>query len=156
MSWILNQIRERIAESQPHFDELLKDGKTYRVYHEVNRIASDIGSSYHVRIFLSFPNVKSIYDLKSFSSRGLSLIVDSSRKKFPNLSEEDVQRELLKWIANARVVTVGFGHEGFHVDLESGRLTVLPSGIHIWCDVDRPTEGFLDWLFLKVYGLHPD
>jgi hypothetical protein len=159
MSWILNQIRERIAESQTHFDELLNDGKTYRVYHEVNQITSDIGSNYGVQIFLNFPNAKSIYDLKSFGSRGISMIVDSSRKKFPNFSEEEVHGELLKRMPNARVVPIGFGHEGFHVDLESGRLTVLPSGVHVWCEVDHMSGEFLDWLFVEVYGItktHPD
>ena len=159
MSWILNKIRERIAENQPHFDELLNDGKTYRVYHEVNQITTDIGSTYGVQIFLNFPNAKSIYALRSFSSRGISMIVDSSRKKFLKFSEEEVHRELLKRIPNARVVPVGFGHEGFQVNLESGRLTVLPSGIHVWCEVDHPSEEFLDWLFVEVYGItnsHPD
>jgi len=159
MSWILNQIRERIAGSRTHFDELLNDGKTYRVYHEVNQITSDIGSHYGVQVFLNFPNAKSIYDLQSIGSRGISMIVDSSRKKFPNRSEEEVHRELLKRIPNGRVVPVGSEHEGFHVDLESGRLTVLPSGIHLWCDVDDLSGKFLDWLFVEVYGItkiHPD
>jgi len=81
------------------------------------------------------------------------MIVDSSRKKFPKFSEDEIHRELLKRIPNARVVPVGFGHEGFHVDLKSGRLTVLPSGIHVWCEVDHLSEGFLDWLFVEVYGI---
>jgi hypothetical protein len=159
MSWILNQIRERMAENQTHFNKLLNDGKTYRVYHEVNQIASAVGSNYGVQILMNFPSAKSIYDLKTFGSRGISMIVDSARKKFPNRSEDEVHNELMKRVPNSRVLPVGFGHEGFHVDLGSGRLTVLPSGIHVWCEIDQLSGEFLDWLFTEVYGItkpHPD
>ena len=153
MSWILNQIRERIAENQTRFNELLNDGKTYRVYYEVNQIASDVGSNYGIQILMNFPNAKSIYDMKILGSRGISIIVDTARKKFPNFSEEEVHSQLTRLIPNSRVLPVGFGHEGFHVDLQSGRLTVLPSGIHVWCAVDQLPGEFLDWLFTRVYGI---
>jgi len=159
MSWILNQIRERLVKNQTHFNKLLNDGKTYQIYHEVNQIASDVGSNYGIQILMNFPNAKSIYDLKSFGLRGISMIVNSARKKFPNISEDNVHNEIMKRVPNSRVLQVGFGHEGFHVDLEFGRLTVLPSGIHVWCEIDQLSAEFLDWLFTEVYGItkpHPE
>ena len=158
MSWILSRIHERIAKRQAYFDALLTDGKTYRVYHEVNQIALDVGSIYGVQVILNFPNVKSIYELKSLSSKGISIIVDNSRKKFSNYPQNEIRDQLSKRFFDARLVPVGFGHEGFHVDFKSGRLTVLPSGVHIWCELDSQIKEFLDWLFFEVYRIsnaHP-
>jgi hypothetical protein len=159
MSWILSKIHERIAERQAYFDALLTGGKTYQVYHEVNQIALDVGSKYGVQVFLNFPNAKSIHELKSLNSRGISIIVDNSRKKFSNYAQDEVRDQLSKRFLDARLVPVGFGHEGFHVDFKSGRLTVLPSGVHIWRELDLQTKEFLDWLFFEFYRIsddHPD
>ena len=153
MSWILDEVREAILRNQDGLRVLLKEGRTFIAYAEMNRITSQVGAKYGVRVILNFPVKNEIFDLNSVAVKGVSIIVDASMKQFRRCSEDKVRRELLKQILNPSITPTRFGHEGFHADFELGRLTVLPSGVHVWCDVDLRVREFLDWLFVNAYRI---
>jgi hypothetical protein len=153
MSWILDEVRNEILLNQNAITTLLNDGRTFVAYEEMNRIASNVGAKHRVRVLLNFPVKNEIFNLNSMTTKGVSIIADASVKQFRTCSEDQVRRELLKQIPNASISPARFGHEGFHADFELGRLTVLPSGVHVWCDVDSRVREFLDWLFPNAYGI---
>jgi hypothetical protein len=45
------------------------------------------------------------------------------------------------------------GKEGVRVNLENGKMEILPGSIHLWCSVNNDVRirEFVDWLFERVY-----
>ncbi len=153
MSWVLDQVRNEILQNRYAIGSLLNSGRTYVAYEEMSRISSQVGARFGVQVLLNFPDKREIFDLKSVAMKGVSIIVDVSVKQFRRCTEDQVRQHLLKQIPNATISPARFGHEGFHADFELGRFTVLPSGVHVWCEVDSRVREFLDWLFPSAYGI---
>ena len=82
----------------------------------------------------------------------MSILVDKNRKKFENISEDDV-KQAIQQLNPRSFDPARFGHEGFRANLPSGRIDCLPSGVHLWCDITPQVQQFLDWLFMNGYEM---
>ena len=102
---------------------------------------------------MNFGNSKQVLDFRSVGYKDISIFINRTRKRFAASLEERICRIISETYPSARISEVGFWHEGFHVDIDTGRLAVLSSAVHIWCRVDGKVREILDWLFTNAYDV---
>jgi len=85
----------------------------------------------------------------------LSLLVETGRRKFQGVSEDEVKKHLESLDERARFESPGHGYDGYRAILSGGkgRIDCLPGGIHLWCVITPSVLEFLDWLFEGAYGI---
>ena len=149
MSWIVKDFWGRLEADYPD----LKRVSTQREYAAVTELASHVGEKWNVTIQVNLPANRSRSLDLPVGHENLSLFVDSGKKKFVNVSEEDVRRRL-EALGCKKFEPAAHGYEGFRASpVDSGMIICLPGAVHLWCTVTPEVLGFLDWLFGEAYGL---
>ncbi len=121
----------------------------------MNRIAAEVGRRWGVFLQLNFPPGRTLKDVNTLGRRDLTILVHRDRKKFENVTEQDL-KGALQPLNPVSFENAGFGYEGLRVRLPSGRIDCLPGGVHLWVEIGPEVLAFLDWLFVNAYGLNPE
>lgn len=153
VSYVIDRVQEAIVAHDARIVEFIKSRELVAAYEEINRIASGVGQQFQVEVVVNFRNISQLQDFNPNSIRDVSIFVDRNRKRFIIMSQNEIRKKLLEIFPNARITMLGFGHEGLHADIDAGRITILPSAVHIWCKVDDKVRNLLDWLFANAYGI---
>ncbi len=153
MSWIVKDLWKELEDRRHEYEPLLADpdGKL-EAYWIINRIASEVSNMHGLTLQMNFPPGQSLSTVESLGRRDLSLLVQRDRKKFQGVTEEEL-RTCFDQLNPLAFENVGFGHEGFKVRLQDGRIDCLPSGVHLWCEITPEVLRVLDWLFEHAYQM---
>lgn len=153
MSWIVQDLWRTLDKRQREFETLWAN-QSLRSFEVINWIAAEVGDRWGMLIQINFPPGQERPPANRVGRKNISILVDKNRKKFENISEDDV-KSALQSLNPRSFDPARFGHEGFRANLPSGRMDCLPSGVHLWCDITPEVLKFLDWLFVSGYGIEP-
>jgi len=151
LSWIIDAVRDEILKRRNEIQPLLDQGRNLRAYEELNRIAAEAGAKFNVGVLLNYPIKSQVRELETVALRNVSIFVDKARKDFTGKDEDQIKERVRQILPESTFAPIDSKHKGFHADLNSGRITVLPGAVHLWCVIDDGVRSFLDWLFVEVY-----
>jgi hypothetical protein len=154
-SAITQALQGELRSNMPQIRSLLTKTPAL-AFTTINEISAEVGKKYNIALSLNFPERGKIEDFESYGTENIGMVIDKFRKMFP------IQRELIKSKAFEIFGDVQIqdaymyeGKEGVRVVLDSGRLDVLPSSLHVWGKFDRKVIEFCDWLLANCYQLKP-
>jgi hypothetical protein len=153
VSWIVKDLWDTLDRRRGEFESLWQD-RTLRAFEIINWIANEAGERWGVLIQINFPPGQERPEAARIGRRNVSILVDKNRKKFEMITEDEVKRAIQP-LSPQSFDAARFGHEGFRANLPTGRIDCLPSGVHLWCNITPEVLDFLDWVFVKGYGLSP-
>jgi hypothetical protein len=153
VSWIVEDLWDTLDKRRREYESLWQD-RTLRAFETINWIASEVGERWGVLIQINFPPGQERPEAARIGRRNVSILVDKNRKKFETVEEDDAKRAIQS-LSPQSFDPARFGNEGFRVDLPTGRIDCLPSGVHLWCTITPEVLNFLDWIFVNGYGLKP-
>jgi hypothetical protein len=121
-------------------------------YAKINELARFIGSRYQLDLRLQFPEQSKLFDVYSYGTENIGLIINKFRKTFP-IPREEVKLHAIKVLGDVQVQDAYMyeGKEGVRVITQNGRMEVLPGSVHLWCKIDQPVKSYVDWLMDMVY-----
>ena len=126
------------------------------LYKKLTELASFTGSRHYVALQLHFPDPKKIYDIDSFGTENISVVIEKTRRKFC-LPKENIERKAIDFLGNNIQIQDAYiyeGKEGLRIISQNGRIEILPGSIHLWCKVDQNVKNYLDWLMTNVYSFN--
>lgn len=123
-----------------------------QAFAKINEIASFVGKRYLIMLQIHFPDSSKIYDIESYGTENISLVIDKFRKTFP-FSRDIVRNKALEIFPESVVQDAYMyeGKEGLKVIFGKGRMEILPGSLHIWCQIDDKIRVFGDWLMEELY-----
>lgn len=149
-----NLYSELLFNIRYHKEEIQKSLKKnpQDAYHLINQISEFTGSRYKVTLNLNFPNSNKIYDVESYGTENLSMVVDKFRKTFP-IPRETIKQKAKEFLGEVTPQDAYMyeGKEGLKILTPHGRIELLPGSIHFWCKIDENLKKFCDWLMLEVF-----
>ncbi|HEY6885706.1 MAG TPA: hypothetical protein VI278_16865 [Nitrososphaeraceae archaeon] len=152
-SALIGELKSNIHNNRNALYAILKKHPNL-AYQKVNEIAVFTGSHYNLNLQLHFPDSKKIYDINSYGTENIGIVVDKFRKTFP-IPREDIKRKAIEIMGNNIQPQDAYmyeGKEGIKVVLENGRIEILPGSIHLWCKIDeKKLKSYCDWLMQNVY-----
>jgi hypothetical protein len=152
-SSLLRDLKSNIDYNRQVLEISLK-GSPVRAYQKINEITQSVGSRYRLNLQLHFPDQKKIFLVDSYGTENIGIVFDKHRKRFP-IDRQTIKSKAIEMInpATADDAYMYEGKEGVRVNLENGRMEILPGSIHLWCSVtnDVRIREFVDWLFERVY-----
>ena len=151
MSEIIHELRARIEKDLEEYARLCHDKKLFAIKNKLDQAADQIGHQHGIQIQMNYPNKKALLDLQNLGLMNLSIFVHRTRKRFIGLSTRQILAKLSSIYPRAKISEVGFGWEGYHIDEDDGRITVLPGTIHLWRRIREREHRLLDWLFSEVF-----
>jgi hypothetical protein len=100
---------------------------------------------------LHFPDPSKIYVLDSYGSENIGIVVDRLKKNF-SISRELIKSKAIETIPGASVSDAYMyeGKEGVRILFNKGRLELLPGSIHIWSQIDKDVENYVNWILTNV------
>jgi|SRR5215211_8407890 hypothetical protein len=121
------------------------------IYSKINDIAQFVGSRYGIDLKLHFPDPSKIYVLDSYGSENIGIVVDRLKKNF-SISRELIKSKAIETIPGASVSDAYMyeGKEGVRILFNKGRLELLPGSIHIWSQIDKDVENYVNWILTNV------
>jgi hypothetical protein len=121
------------------------------IYSKINDIAQFVGSRYGIDLKLHFPDPSKIYVLDSYGSENIGIVVDRLKKNF-SISRELIKSKAIETIPGASVSDAYMyeGKEGGRILFNKGRLELLPGSIHIWSQIDKDVENYVNWILTNV------
>jgi hypothetical protein len=121
------------------------------IYTKINDIAQFVGSRYGIDLKLHFPDPSKIYVLDSYGSENIGIVVDRFKKNF-SISRELIKSKAIETIPGASVSDAYMyeGKEGVRILFNKGRLELLPGSIHIWSQIDKDVENYVNWILTNV------
>lgn len=121
-------------------------------YHMINQLSEFTGSRHKVILNLHFPSSKKIYDVESYGTENLGLVVDKFRKSFP-IPREIIKQKAVEFLGDVSPQDAYMyeGKEGMKILTPQGRIELLPGSIHLWCKIDENLKRFCDWLMQEVF-----
>jgi len=121
------------------------------IYSKINDIAQFVGSRYGIDLKLHFPDPSKIYLLDSYGSENIGIVVDRLKKNF-SISRELIKSKAIETIPGASVSDAYMyeGKEGVRKLFNKGRLELLPGSIHIWSQIDKDVENYVNWILTNV------
>lgn len=121
------------------------------IYSKINDIAQFVGSRYGIDLKLHFPDPSKIYLLDSYGSENIGIVVDRFKKNF-SISRELIKSKAVETIPGASVSDAYMyeGKEGVRILFNKGRLELLPGSIHIWSQIDKDVENYVNWILTNV------
>jgi hypothetical protein len=121
------------------------------IYSKINEIAQFVGSRYGIDLKLHFPDPSKIYVLDSYGSENIGIVVDRFKKNF-SISRELIKSKAIETIPGASVSDAYMyeGKEGVRILFNKGRLELLPGSIHIWSQIDKDVENYVNWILTNV------
>ena len=125
------------------------------IYTKINDIAQFVGSRYGIDLKLHFPDPSKIYVLDSYGSENIGIVVDRFKKNF-SISRELIKSKAIETIPGASVSDAYMyeGKEGVRILFNKGRLELLPGSIHIWSQIDKDVENYVNWILTNVLVKH--
>ena len=152
MSWIVQDLWQDLEKHREKYEHYLEEGK-FEAFAAINRIASEVAGKWGVFLQVNFPPGRSM-QMGKVGHRDLSILVHKERRSFQEVTQDEL-KEAFRLLDPVSYDNAGFGYEGFEVKLASGRIDILPGGVHLWCEITLEILRFLDWLFINAYGLKP-
>jgi hypothetical protein len=121
------------------------------IYSKINDIAQFVGSRYGIDLKLHFPDPSKIYVLDSYGSENIGIVVDRFKKNL-SISRELIKSKAIETIPGALVSDAYMyeGKEGVRILFNKGRLELLPGSIHIWSQIDKDVENYVNWILTNV------
>jgi hypothetical protein len=121
-------------------------------YNLLNQLSEFTGSRHQVVLNLHFPNSKKIYDVESYGTENLGMVVDKFRKTFP-IPREIIKQKAIEILGEVTPQDAYMyeGKEGLKILTPQGRIELLPGSIHLWCKIDENLKEFCDWLMQEVF-----
>ena len=153
MSWIVKDLWKTLEERRAEYQTQLETG-SLQAFWTINRIASEVGARWGVLLQLNFPPGARRPDIAHLGRQNLTILVHRERRKFEGVTQQEL-KNAFKPLDPVSFDGTGFGYEGFKVRIPSGRIDCLPGGVHLWCEITPKVLEFLDWLFVRAYGLKP-
>jgi hypothetical protein len=155
LSEIIKELRENITNNKILLSKMLSNSPQ-KAYQYANELARFTGLRYHVNLQLHFPDSNRIFDIDTYGTENIGIVIDKNRRRFP-LSREDVKKKAFEILGNnihAHDAYMYEGKEGVKVILEysRGRIEVLPGSIHLWCKIEPDVARYGDWLMENVYS----
>jgi len=157
-SLLIQDLNNNIHSNVEFFERTVRKNPSI-VYFKLNELSKFVGKRYNVILEIHFPEQKKIYDVKSYGTENLSIIIDKFRKSFP-LSRTKIKQEANKRFGGDITVVDAYmyeGKEGVRIKFSdnsgvSFRIEILPGSFHLWCTIDSRIEDFCNWLLLNVYS----
>jgi hypothetical protein len=150
---LFEELRRNIVANSKNLQRILNRSPNV-AYQKINELAIFVGSRYNLSLQLHFPDSKKIFDIDSYGTENIGIVVDKFRRTFP-IPREEIKRMAIEVIGNnvqAHDAYMYEGKEGIKVILENGRMEILPGSIHLWCKVDdEKIKSYVDWLMQNVY-----
>jgi hypothetical protein len=158
-SALIDEFRENVAHNRSSLLASLKNSPNI-VYNQVLSLASFTGSRHAVDLQIHFPVKSKIFEVDSYGTENVSVVVDKFRKRFP-ISREVIKNKVVEIFGDSANVQDAYmyeGKEGLRILLllsspPSGRIELLPGSIHFWCTIDGKVRKFGDWAMANVIGL---
>ena len=154
-SAITQDLQRELNSNLPQIRHLLKKTPAL-AFTTINEISAKVGKRYNLILSLNFPQRGKIEDFQSYGTENIGIVIDKFRKIFP------IKRELIKSKASeifddSKIEDAYMyeGKEGVRVFLDSGRLDILPTSLHVWGKFDKKVIEFCDWLLENGYQLNP-
>lgn len=125
------------------------------IYNKLNELSNFIGLRYDLVVELHFPNSKKIYDIDSYGTENISIIMDKFQKTFP-IPRDLIKQHAKKFFEKAKIIDAYMyeGKEGIKIIFpseENLRIEILPGSLHLWVKIDYKVEEFCNWLLENVY-----
>ena len=148
MKEIFESLEKEIKKNKDRFKELKTTNK-FLLYNELNRIAYDIGKKNDFILQINFLSSKELDDIDKFGKRNLNIIIDRNKRKFSNLTIENLEEQVTKIIDKSEIKEAFRyeGREGYKIILKHGRIDILPGSILLWCDITDKIIELVDWIF---------
>jgi len=150
-SKLYSELLFNIKYHKEEIQELLKK-KPKDAYNLLNQLSEFTGSRHQVVLNLHFPNSKKIYDVESYGTENLGMVVDKFRKTFP-IPREIIKQKAIEILGEVTPQDAYMyeGKEGLKILTPQGRIELLPGSIHLWCKIDENLKEFCDWLMQEVF-----
>ena len=150
-SKLYSELLFNIKYHKEEIQELLKK-KPKDAYNLLNQLSEFTGSRHQVVLNLHFPNSKKIYDVESYGTENLGMVVDKFRKTFP-IPREIIKQKAIEILGEVTPQDAYMyeGKEGLKILTPQGRIELLPGSIHLWCKIDENLKEFCDWLMQDVF-----
>ena len=153
-SELIDELKDNINNNKSVLVKILKNNPNI-AYQRVNELARFTGNRHNVDLRLHFPSSDKIFDVDSYGTENIGVVVDKNRKTFP-IPRDTVKREAYNLISRdieAHDAYMYEGKEGVKIKLQSnsGKLEVLPGSIHFWCKIEPHLADYGDWLMKNVY-----
>ena len=153
-SELIDELKENINNNKSVLVRIVKDNPNI-AYQRVNELARFIGNRYNLDLRLHFPSSDKIFDVVSYGTENIGLVIDKNRKTFP-VPRDAVKKEAYNVIGRDIQADDAYmyeGKEGIKIKLQfnSGKLEVLPGSIHFWCKIEPHLVEYGDWLMKNVY-----
>jgi hypothetical protein len=148
---LYSELLFNIKYHKEEIQELLKK-KPKDAYNLLNQLSEFTGSRHQVVLNLHFPNSKKIYDVESYGTENLGMVVDKFRKTFP-IPREIIKQKAIEFLGDVTPQDAYMyeGKEGLKILTPKGRIELLPGSIHLWCKIDENLKEFCDWLMQEVF-----
>lgn len=148
---LYSELLFNIKYHKEEIQELLKK-KPKDAYNLLNKLSEFTGSRHQVVLNLHFPNSKKIYDVESYGTENLGMVVDKFRKTFP-IPREIIKQKAIEFLGDVTPQDAYMyqGKEGLKILTPQGRIELLPGSIHLWCKIDENLKEFCDWLMQDVF-----
>jgi len=148
---LYSELLFNIKYHKEEIQELLKK-KPNDAYNLLNQLSEFTGSRHQVVLNLHFPNSKKIYDVESYGTENLGMVVDKFRKTFP-IPREIIKQKAIEFLGDVTPQDAYMyeGKEGLKILTPQGRIELLPGSIHLWCKIDENLKEFCDWLMQEVF-----
>jgi hypothetical protein len=148
---LYSELLFNIKYHKEEIQELLKK-KPKDAYNLLNQLSEFTGSRHQVVLNLHFPNSKKIYDVESYGTENLGMVVDKFRKTFP-IPREIIKQKAIEILGEVTPQDAYMyeGKEGLKILTPQGRIELLPGSIHLWCKIDENLKEFCDWLMQEVF-----
>jgi hypothetical protein len=147
MSVIVKELWNELDQRRTEYESLFLTNK-FEAYSLINNIASEIGKKYGVVLQINIPPGQSF--TSKIGRNGLTILVERNRENFLHVSTDQVEQALER-LQPLKIEPIRAGDIGFRVQLPTGQLHCLPSGIHLWCEITPSILKFLDWIFQNEY-----
>ncbi len=150
---LFEELRRNIVANSKNLQPILNRSPNV-AYQKINELAIFVGSRYNLSLQLHFPDSKKIFDIDSYGTENIGIVVDKFRRTFP-IAREEIKHMAIEALGNSVQVHDAYmyeGKEGVKIILQNGRIEILPGSIHLWCKVDdEKIKNYVDWLMQNIY-----
>ena len=152
-SSITAELRNELGSNMPQIRMLVKKNPAI-AFTTINEIASRVGKKYGINLSLNFPQRGKIEDFESYGTENIGMVFQRNSKSFP-ISRDLIKSKAMELLDNPQVHDAYMyeGKEGVRITLESSRLEILPSSLHVWGKFNDDISKFCDWLLINCYQI---
>lgn len=153
-SVLIEEFKKLVSENKHVLVHLLAK-RPNLAYKEVLELARITGSRYGVDFQIHFPVRSKLFDVESYGTENVSIVIDKFRRRFP-LPRTKIKARISELLGSSpdsiHDAYMYEDKEGIRAMLQGGRIEVLPGSMHFWCIIDDRTKSVGDWLISEVYS----